>query len=186
MTDDDNLAGKVVQLLGEPRPRAAQRPKDRQFSASPLGRARAMLCLAQDVVNEADYAAAEADWEERHARLRGLQDELSAMVVGGAHRDALRAEVENLRVRGWARWKQTERLHLELAAASRRAAAIVLCCKKRQAAISAAGLGRADLIANQMATRDRIDAETRRVLALHEGTAAISVAELYAASAQQN
>lgn len=31
-----------------------------------------------------------------------------------------------------------------------------------------------------------IDAETRRVLDLHEGTAAISVAELYAVSAQQN
>jgi hypothetical protein len=57
---------------------------------------------------------------------------------------------------------------------------------RRQAEITAAGLGRADLVANQMATRDLIDAETRRVLDLHEGTAAISVAELYAVSAQQN
>jgi hypothetical protein len=37
-----------------------------------------------------------------------------------------------------------------------------------------------------MATRDCIDAETRRVLRLHAGTAAISVAQLYAASAQRN
>ena len=186
MTDDDNLAEKVAQLLGEPRPRPVARLKDRQFSASPPGRAQAMLCLAKDLVAEADYVAAAADWEERHARLRGLQNELSAVVVGGACRDALRAEVENLRVRGWARWERTATLHLQLAAAQRLAAAIVLHCKERQAEITAAGLGRADLVANQMATRDLIDAETRRVLDLHEGTAAISVAELYAVSAQQN
>jgi hypothetical protein len=52
--------------------------------------------------------------------------------------------------------------------------------------MTAAGLGSADRVANQMATRDRIDAETRRVLDLHEGTAAITVAQLYTASAQQN
>ena len=184
MTDDD-MVEKVAQLLSEPRPRRLGGRPNRQFSASPLGRAQAMLCLAQDLVAEAAYGAAATDWEERHARLRGLQDELRASMVG-ARRETLRAEVENLRMRGWARWKQTERLHLELAAASRRAAAIVLCCKDRQAAMTAAGLGRADLIANQMATRDRVDGETRRVLDLDGGTARISVAELYAASAQQN
>ena len=100
---DDKLAAKVTQLLSEPRPRAAQRPKAREFSASPLDRAQAVLCLANDLVTEADYVAAAADWEQRHSRLRGWQDELSAGVVVGARREALRADVENLRVRGWAR-----------------------------------------------------------------------------------
>ena len=44
-----------------------------------------MLCLAKDLVAEADYVAAAADWEERHARLRGLQDELSAGGGRSAH-----------------------------------------------------------------------------------------------------
>jgi hypothetical protein len=191
----DNLAGKVAQLLSERRPRPARRPKGCEFSASPLGRAQVVLRLAQDLVIEAHYVAAEADWEQRHCRLRGLQDELSAGVVVGARREALRAEVENLRVRGWARWLQTATLHLQLAVASRRAQTIILRCKERQAAITATaqastedmtGRARADLIANQMTTRDRIDAETRCVLGLHEGTAAISVAELYAVSAEKN
>ena len=61
---DDKLAAKVTQLLSEPRPRAAQRPKAREFSASPLDRAQAVLCLANDLVAEADYVAAAADWEQ--------------------------------------------------------------------------------------------------------------------------
>jgi hypothetical protein len=151
-----------------------------------------VLCLANDLVTEADYVAAAADWEQRHSRLRGWQDELSAGVVVGARREALRADVENLRVRGWARWEQTATLRLQLAAASRRAKTIILRCADRQAEIRKAttddmtGRGRALMVANQMAARDLIDAETRRVLGLHEGTAAISVPELYAVSAEKN
>ena len=185
MTDDD-LTGKVAELLSEPRPRPPGRPKDGRFSASPLGRAQAMLGLAGNLVAEADYVGALADWEERHERLRVLREELSADEVVGARRDMLAAEVEGLRLRGRCRWQHTGRVHLELAAAQRRAAAIIDHCKERQAEIATAGLGRADLVWNQMAARDRIDAETRRVLRLHAGTAAISVAQLYAASAQQN
>ena len=156
MIDDDSLPGKVAQLLSEPHPRVlaqGQRP-DREFSVSPLGRAQAMLCLAGDLVTEADYGAAVPDWEERHARLRVLRDELSAGVVVGARRDALRAEVENLCMRGRARWKQTERLHLgSWPHVARRAAAILLHCKERQAEIATAGLGRADEIGYLMAMR---------------------------------
>ena len=83
-------------------------------------------------------------------------------------------------------------MRLQLAAASRRAKTIILRCADRQAEIRKAttddmtGRGRALMVANQMAARDLIDAETRRVLGLHEGTAAISVPELYAVSAEKN
>jgi hypothetical protein len=93
-----------------------------------------------------------------------------------------------------------------LAAACRRVRAITDGSKERQAAIRAAtetslrqtsagdmaaqgsvmARARDDFLANCRATCEQIDAETRRVLDLHERTAAISVAELYAAFAQQN
>ena len=89
--------------------------------------------------------------------------------------------VGGLRLRGRCRRQHTERLHLELAGALRRGSEIV-----RQAAKTVGGLGHAEEIGYLMAARDCIDAETRRVLRLHAGTAAITVPDLYASSAQQN
>jgi hypothetical protein len=45
---------------------------------------------------------------------------------------------------------------------------------------------RDDLLANRGATCEQIDAETRRVLDLHECTAAIAVTELWAGLAELN
>ena len=179
---DDNLLGKVAELLSEPRPRRLPRPEpDQEFSSSPPGRAQAMLCLAGDLVAKADYVGAVPDWEQRHARLRVLRDTLSAGGAAGARREMLAAEVGGLRLRGRCRRQHTERLHLELAGALRRGSEIV-----RQAAKTVGGLGHAEEIGYLMAARDCIDAETRRVLRLHAGTAAITVPDLYASSAQKN
>lgn len=145
-----------------------------------------------------------AGWEKRQARLRGWQADLSSGVIAGAARDALWADVESLRVRGWAQWQQIATMHRRLAAACQHVGAIVDGCRERQAAIRAIWqipaediehvaaqqrlplAARAELVANQTTACEQIAAETRRVLDLHEVSVGISVAELWGALAAAN
>jgi hypothetical protein len=129
-----DLGAVVAGLLGEPRPCAAERPRSRGRSSSPLGRALAVFDLAVDLVTEADHAEVLAGWQERQARLRGWQADLGASVVGGFWREALWADVESMRMRAVTRCEQTATTHQGLAAACRRVSTIVLGCKERQAA----------------------------------------------------
>jgi hypothetical protein len=199
-----DLDAALDQLLSEPEPRCEHPPRNRRDS--PLGRALTVFDLARDLVMEVNHAEALAGWEERQARLRGWQDDLSAGVIVGAPREALWAHVESLRVRGAAQWKQTATMHEELAAACRRVRAIVDDCRDRQSAIRVAtetrcrqipkegtagqrrllAAARDDLVANQRATCEQIATETRRVLDIHERTAEISLAELWGNLAEQN
>jgi hypothetical protein len=201
MTD---LAAALDQLLSEPRPRCEHPRRGRRDS--PLGRALTVFDLARDLVMEVNHAEAMAGWEERQARLRGWQRHLSAGAIVGAAREALWADVESLRAHGAAQWKRTATMHEELAAACRRVRAIVDGCRERQSAIRVAtetrcrqipmeetagqrrllAAARDDLVANQRATCEQIAAETRRVLDIHERTAAISLAELWGTLAEQN
>jgi hypothetical protein len=109
-------------------------------------------------------------------------------------------------MRAVTRCEQTATTHQGLAASCRRVSTVVLGCKERQAAIRAAtetslrqipagdivaqrrvmAGARNDLLANRGATCEQIDTETRRVLDLHERTAAIAVTELWAGLAEQN
>lgn len=199
MTD---LAAAVDQLLTEPRPRCEYLRHHRRNS--PVGWSLAVFDRASDLVMQVNHAELLAGWEERQALLRGWQGDLSAGVIAGAVREALWADVEGLRVRGRAQWQQIATMHERLAAACRRVRAIVDGCRERQAAIratwqiSAADIedvaaqqrlpvaARDELVANQTTACEQIAAETRRVLDLHERTAAISVAELWGALAAQN
>jgi hypothetical protein len=156
------------------------------------------------LVTELNHAEALAGWEERQARLRGWQGDLSAGVIAGPAREALWADVESLRVRGWAQWVQRAELYERLAEACRRVGAIVDGCREWQAAIRAMwqipaediedvaaqqrlpAAARDDLVANQKTACEQIAAETRWVLDLHEVSAGFSVAELWGALAEQN
>ena len=133
-----------------------------------------------------------------------MQDVLSSGAVNDACREAIRAEVESLRMQGRARWQRTETLCYALAALTRDVKTIVDACRERLAAIRAATgktppandcaaqrrvmvTGRDDpILANSRAACEQIDAETRRVLELRERTAAISVADVYTLVLQQN
>jgi hypothetical protein len=199
-----DLAAALDHLLSEPRPSCERRSGSHRDS--PLGRALTVFNLARDLVIKVNHAEAMAGWEERQARLRSWQDNLSAGLIVGAAREALWADVESLRVRGAAQWEQTAAVHKGLGAAYRRVSAIVDSCKERQSAIRAAtetkqrqiptediaaqrhllAAARDDLVANQRAACEQIAAETRCVLDVHERTAAISVAELWGNLVEQN
>lgn len=199
-----NLAAALDQLLSEPRP-CCEHPH-RSRGDSPLSRALAVFDLARDLVMEVNHAEVLAGWEERQTQLRGWQGDLNTGVIVGAAMEALWADVESLRVRGAAQWKQTATMHEGLAAACRRVSAIVNGCKERQSAIRATtetrrgqipaedivaqrhllAAARDDLVANQRAACEEIAAETRRVLDVHERTAVISVAGLWSSLADQN
>lgn len=203
MTDD--LPAKVAQLLGEPHPPDLRLgPRRIRRTDAPIGLALTVFGVARDLVAEANHAEAVSDWEQRQARLGEMQDVLSSGVVNDACREAIRAEVESLRMQGRARWERTETLCYALAALTREVKAIVDSCRERLAAIRAATIttlpandcavqrptmvtGPGDpILANSRAACEQIDAETRRVLELRERTAAMSVADVYTLVLQQN
>jgi hypothetical protein len=199
----DDLPAKVAQLLGEPHPPDLRLgPRRIRRTDAPIGLALTVFGVARDLVAEANHAEAVSDWEQRQARLGEMQDVLSS--VNDACREAIRAEVESLRMQGRARWERTETLCYALAALTREVKAIVDSCRERLAAIRAATIttlpandcavqrpimvtGPDDpILANSRAACEHIDAETRRVLELRERTAAMSVADVYTLVLQQN
>jgi hypothetical protein len=75
-----DLSGVLDHLLTEPRPRC-EHPRDRRAN-SPVGRSLAVLDRACELVMEVNHAEVLAGWQERQARLRGWEGELSGGGIG--------------------------------------------------------------------------------------------------------
>lgn len=135
---------------------------------------------------ELHFVEAVNDWEQRQARLSELDDFLSSGVVNAAGREVLRDEVEALRLSGFARVQRTAAVSSALDVATKDVGRIVRGCGERGAAESQPGaVARPDDVARQRAC-EQINAETLRVLALHEHTAAMPVADAYYLVVQRN
>lgn len=184
----DDLAAKVAQLLGEPRPPDVRVPRKELSIGGPVGLALTVFGVAKDLVAEVNYIEAVNDWEQRQARLRELEDLLSSGVVIDAGREALRAEVETLRLRGWAVWERTAALSSAFGAVTRDVATLVKGYGQRLAVIRTAK--ESTVVVARAAARNvmcaEIDAETLRVLELREYTAAMQVADVYSLVVQPN
>ncbi|OBG78970.1 MULTISPECIES: hypothetical protein [unclassified Mycobacterium] len=96
----DDLLGKVAQLLSEPPTLDVRRPRTKISTGGPIGLALTVFGMATRMVCEASYSAAVEDWALRRARLRELEHLISSDALDDAGREAMRGEVETLRVDG--------------------------------------------------------------------------------------
>ncbi|WP_133058048.1 hypothetical protein [Mycolicibacterium vulneris] len=182
----DDLTAKVAQLLAEPPPRPVRGVQKETATRGPIGLAITVFRAARDLVAEINYVEAVNDWEQRQARLRELDVLLSSGVVNAAGREALRDEVESLRLSGFARVQRMAAVCSALGVVTKAVGTIVRGCGERRAAESqASAVTRPDDLARQRAC-EQINAETLRVLGLHEHTAAMSLTDAYCLVVQRN
>lgn len=180
----DGLLAKVTQLLAEPPPTPVRRVPREIETRGPIGLALTVFRAARDLVAELNYRTAVNDWEDRQARLREFGDLFSAGLVNdAARREAVRAEMETLRLEGFVHLQRTAAVSSALGVVTKEVDTIVRDCEERVASTAS----RSDsCILSRTAACERIDVETLRVLQLHDHTAVISVTDMYVLVAQRN
>ncbi|MDV6979143.1 hypothetical protein [Mycobacterium intracellulare] len=180
----DDLLAKVSQLLAELPPTPVRRVRREIEPRGPIGLAVTVFRAATDLVAELNYRTAMNDWEDRQARLREFDDLLSAGLVNDAtRREAVRAEIEALRLNGFVGLQRTAVVSSALEVLTRDVATIVRGCGER---VATAAARPDDCILARTPQCAQIDAETLRVLQLHDHTAVISVGDMYNLVRQRN